>query len=93
MYEAMSRDVAASKFLIDGFPRNQDNLEGWEREMADKVNLLLVLFFDCTEDVSCPFTLFTYFVDVYLASCFCLLVLLFFCCSYIHLYLPKCDRQ
>jgi len=60
MNEAMSRDEAVSKFLIDGFPRNQDNLEGWEREMADKVNLLLVLFFDCSEDVSCPFVVFTY---------------------------------
>jgi len=60
MHEAMSHDAAASKFLIDGFPRNQDNLDGWEREMADKVNLLIVLFFDCTEDVSCPLILFIY---------------------------------
>ena len=48
----MSRDAAATRFLIDGFPRNQDNLEGWERAMSDKVNMLFVLFFDCTEDVS-----------------------------------------
>ena len=48
----MSRDSSATRFLIDGFPRNQDNLEGWEREMADKVNLQFVLFFDCSEDVS-----------------------------------------
>jgi len=52
MQEARLHDVAATKFLIDGFPRNQDNLDGWQREMADKVNLLFVLFFDCTEDVS-----------------------------------------
>uniref|UniRef100_A0A1B6D2J4 UMP-CMP kinase n=1 Tax=Clastoptera arizonana TaxID=38151 RepID=A0A1B6D2J4_9HEMI len=39
------------KFLIDGFPRNQDNLDGWEKEMADKVDLLFILFFDCPEDV------------------------------------------
>ncbi|KAL0280187.1 UNVERIFIED_CONTAM: hypothetical protein PYX00_001560 [Menopon gallinae] len=38
-------------FLIDGFPRNKDNLDGWEREMRDKVNLLGVLFFDCKDDV------------------------------------------
>jgi len=55
MNEAMSHDASATRFLIDGFPRNQDNLEGWEREMADKVNLQFVLFFDCSEDVSCLF--------------------------------------
>lgn len=38
-------------FLIDGFPRNQDNLDGWQREMTDKVNLLGVLFFECGDDV------------------------------------------
>jgi len=48
----MSRDATATRFLIDGFPRNQDNLEGWERAMSDKVNMLFVLFFDCTEHVS-----------------------------------------
>jgi UMP-CMP kinase len=39
------------KFLIDGFPRNKDNLDGWNREMSDKVSLLFVLFFDCSEEV------------------------------------------
>jgi len=52
MHEATARDASSTKFLIDGFPRNQDNLEGWEREMSDKVNMLFVLFFDCSEDVS-----------------------------------------
>jgi adenylate kinase family enzyme len=40
-----------NKFLIDGFPRNKDNLDGWEREMGDKVNLEFVLFFDCPQEV------------------------------------------
>ncbi|KAH8382533.1 hypothetical protein KR009_004005 [Drosophila setifemur] len=40
-----------SRFLIDGFPRNQDNLDGWNRQMSDKVNMEFVLFFDCGEDV------------------------------------------
>ena len=55
MNKAMSQDATAHKFLIDGFPRNHDNLQGWEKEMADKVNLLFVLFFDCSEDVRCSF--------------------------------------
>ncbi|CAK9302401.1 unnamed protein product [Gordionus sp. m RMFG-2023] len=38
-----------NNFLIDGFPRNQNNLEGWQKEMADKVNLKFVLIFDCSE--------------------------------------------
>ncbi|XP_053694025.1 UMP-CMP kinase [Sabethes cyaneus] len=38
------------KFLIDGFPRNEDNLQGWNRKMSEKVQLQFVLFFECTED-------------------------------------------
>ena len=26
-----------NNFLIDGFPRNQDNLQGWTKQMGDKV--------------------------------------------------------
>ena len=37
-------------FLIDGFPRNEDNLQGWTESVGDKVNLKFVLFFDCGED-------------------------------------------
>lgn len=38
------------KFLIDGFPRNQDNLQGWNKVMEEKVLLKCVLFFECTQD-------------------------------------------
>ncbi|XP_055545161.1 UMP-CMP kinase [Wyeomyia smithii] len=38
------------KFLIDGFPRNEDNLQGWNSKMSEKVQLQFVLFFECTED-------------------------------------------
>lgn len=41
----------AGRFLIDGFPRNQNNQEGWQAQMADKINLKFVLFFDCDDDV------------------------------------------
>ena len=34
----------APGFLIDGFPRNQNNLEGWQREMGDKVKVHFVLY-------------------------------------------------
>lgn len=41
---------ASQNFLIDGFPRSQGNLDGWEKEMSDKTNLLFVLVFDCPEE-------------------------------------------
>eukprot|EP00922_Rhytidocystis_sp_ex-Travisia-forbesii_P009407 GHVS01013702.1.p1 GENE.GHVS01013702.1~~GHVS01013702.1.p1 ORF type:complete len:218 (-),score=35.26 GHVS01013702.1:108-761(-) len=44
------------KFLIDGFPRNQDNLDGWHEVMTpdkgDKsiVDVRICLFFDCEQN-------------------------------------------
>ena len=43
---------SVKKFLIDGFPRNEDNLQGWNRVMERKVDVSCVLFFECAEDVS-----------------------------------------
>eukprot|EP00382_Lankesteria_abbotti_P005129 CAMPEP_0113847754 /NCGR_PEP_ID=MMETSP0372-20130328/2059_1 /TAXON_ID=340204 /ORGANISM="Lankesteria abbotti" /LENGTH=183 /DNA_ID=CAMNT_0000817085 /DNA_START=53 /DNA_END=601 /DNA_ORIENTATION=+ /assembly_acc=CAM_ASM_000359 len=40
----------SGKFLIDGFPRNQDNLDGWMKFMGDTVDLPYLLFYDCSED-------------------------------------------
>jgi len=50
MEDTMAADSTKHSFLIDGFPRNMDNLDGWNREMGDKSNLQFVLFFDCDED-------------------------------------------
>lgn len=41
---------AASKFLIDGFPRNQDNYDGWTRVMGDLVETPFILYFDADEE-------------------------------------------
>jgi len=38
-------------FLIDGFPRNQDNLEGWNEAMKEVVNVQGVFFFNCPDQV------------------------------------------
>ena len=43
---------SVKKFLIDGFPRNEDNLQGWNRVMEGKADVSCVLFFECAEDVS-----------------------------------------
>lgn len=47
----MQADGEKNRFLIDGFPRNKDNLDGWTEKMADKVNLQFVLFFECPDAV------------------------------------------
>ena len=38
-------------FLIDGYPRNDDNRIGWEKMAGDTVDVKLVLFFDAPEEV------------------------------------------
>ncbi|CAO2639550.1 UMP-CMP kinase, partial [Lemmus lemmus] len=40
-----------NKFLIDGFPRNQDNLQGWNKTMDGKADVSFVLFFDCNNKI------------------------------------------
>lgn len=47
--KAMAR-VSGGKFLIDGFPRNADNMTGWEKDMADKAFVKFVLFYECDEE-------------------------------------------
>lgn len=38
-------------FLIDGFPRNQENREGWNKTIGTKVEVLFVLFIDCPVEI------------------------------------------
>ena len=54
LLERAMKESGMDNFLIDGFPRNQNNLEGWNSIMGDKVNLKFVIFFNyplefCTE--------------------------------------------
>jgi len=42
---------STKKFLIDGFPRNENNLQGWHKVMDGKADVKCVLFFECTEEV------------------------------------------
>jgi len=42
-------DSKCENFLIDGFPRNQDNLDGWIKEVdPELVKIQSVLFFECS---------------------------------------------
>uniref|UniRef100_A0A0R3RYX5 UMP-CMP kinase n=1 Tax=Elaeophora elaphi TaxID=1147741 RepID=A0A0R3RYX5_9BILA len=49
--EAMNDSSSAKAFLVDGFPRNQDNIEGWERMMTSKAKVLFILYLHCPDDV------------------------------------------
>ncbi|KAH8358989.1 hypothetical protein KR093_003668 [Drosophila rubida] len=51
LLENAMKSSGQSRFLIDGFPRNQNNLDGWNRQMDGKADMQFVLFFDCAEDV------------------------------------------
>ncbi|TNN69880.1 UMP-CMP kinase [Liparis tanakae] len=51
MEETMKKDDNKFRFLIDGFPRNEDNLTGWDTVMVDKADVKFVLFFDCSNEV------------------------------------------
>lgn len=48
---AMKASGDAAGFLIDGFPRNEDNNEGWNKQMSSKVDLKFVLFIECATEV------------------------------------------
>lgn len=41
---------SSNKFLIDGFPRNEENELGWREVMGDTVDLKAVIHLDCPED-------------------------------------------
>uniref|UniRef100_A0AAY4BCR4 Nucleoside-diphosphate kinase n=1 Tax=Denticeps clupeoides TaxID=299321 RepID=A0AAY4BCR4_9TELE len=51
MEDTMQKDEDKFRFLIDGFPRNQDNLQGWTAVMEGKADVRFVLFFDCSNQV------------------------------------------
>lgn len=51
MDQTMAANAQKNKFLIDGFPRNQDNLQGWNKTMDGKADVSFVLFFDCNNEV------------------------------------------
>ena len=38
------------KYLIDGFPRNDDNYQGWNSIMGDITDMRFVLFIECSKE-------------------------------------------
>lgn len=51
MEATMKENENKFRFLIDGFPRNEDNLQGWNSVMDEKADVKFVLFFDCSNEV------------------------------------------
>lgn len=49
LLERAMNESPKNDFLIDGFPRNEDNLTGWQKQVGDKVNIKFVLYFTCKE--------------------------------------------
>ena len=47
----LSHSWEKNLYLIDGFPRSFDNVEGWNLQMGSKTDLLKVLWFDAPESV------------------------------------------
>ena len=41
--------VECNRFLVDGFPRNFDNVQGWENCMSEVCDVEGVMFIDCPE--------------------------------------------
>jgi len=52
LLERAMQESDTNNFLIDGFPRGEENLTVWNEEMGEKVNLQCVLFFNCSQEVS-----------------------------------------
>lgn len=42
---------SAAGFLVDGFPRNKNNLDGWQKEMGNKTNVRFVLILRAPLDI------------------------------------------
>lgn len=39
------------RYLLDGFPRSQDNLDAWNATMKDSVDVKFLLYIECTFEV------------------------------------------
>ena len=42
--------MQAKKFLIDGFPRNEENFTNWQALLKDKIDFRFVLVMECTRE-------------------------------------------
>ena len=45
------KESGAQRVLVDGFPRNTNNVSGWQQVVGDSLTVGGVLFYDCPEEV------------------------------------------
>mmetsp|Transcript_12965 Transcript_12965/g.16372 ORF Transcript_12965/g.16372 Transcript_12965/m.16372 type:complete len:427 (+) Transcript_12965:108-1388(+) len=45
------QEAPQNRFLIDGFPRNWDNVQGWNTLMEEAADVESVIFYDCPENI------------------------------------------
>jgi len=50
LQNAMASATGKQFFLIDGYPRNLDNVTGWEENVGDAANVCGVLYYEAKED-------------------------------------------
>ncbi len=48
--QAMEKNLS-DKFLVDGFPRDIDNLTCWEKEMTEFADVQFLLYLECPESI------------------------------------------
>ena len=51
MHQAYQQNNKCTQFLLDGFPRGQDNIDAWEKLCGQKHTVVAVLNYDCPEEV------------------------------------------
>jgi UMP-CMP kinase len=51
LLRAAIEEATSSKFLVDGFPRDMDNLKCWEDTMSTVAEVQFLLFLDCPQEV------------------------------------------
>jgi UMP-CMP kinase len=51
LQSAMLSHPSVSKFLVDGFPRNWDNIEGWQRVVGNEAHVDAVLQYDVPDQI------------------------------------------
>lgn len=49
MKEKIERYNYSGRYLLDGFPRGQENIDVWNKIMANSTNIRGVLYFKCDE--------------------------------------------
>lgn len=50
LLKAAMEKSGATRFLVDGFPRNEDNLMGWQKIMDPLADVEFVLFYDTDDE-------------------------------------------